>query len=160
MHSHAEQYLELTQVPQQSPPSKLQPLMLVSSLQKPFPTLAFVILSVLPVLHLQSVQNSLLTQGPQQSPPIKRTMAIVVIVLAKTVPNQCSELAVYIWGMKQMFCWRKLSFWHFFRKKTLPPVMHPEIVSGMGIAKKCPFGAESSLSSIDIMQFLFEQVIE
>ena len=48
----------------------------------------------------------------------------------------------------------------FQKKKILPPVMHPEIVSGMGIAKKCPFGAESSLSSIDIMQFLFEQVIE
>jgi hypothetical protein len=28
--------------------------------------------------------------------PIKRTMAIVVVILAKTVPDQCSELAVYI----------------------------------------------------------------
>ena len=55
---------------------------------------------------------------------------------------------------------KKIELLTFFQKKTLPPVMHPEIVSGMGIAKKCPFGAESSLSSIDIMQFLFEQVIE
>ena len=29
-------------------------------------------------------------------PSIKRTMAIVVVILAKTVPDQCSELAVYI----------------------------------------------------------------
>ena len=28
--------------------------------------------------------------------PIKRTMAIVVVILAKTIPDQCSELAVYI----------------------------------------------------------------
>ena len=71
MHSHSEQYLELTQVPQQSPPSKLQTSMLISSLQKPFPTNAFAILLVSPVLHLHSVQNSLLIQGPQQSPPSK-----------------------------------------------------------------------------------------
>jgi hypothetical protein len=38
--------------------------------------------------------------------------------------------------------------------------MHPEIVSGMGIATKYPFGTESSLSNKDMMQFLLEQVIE
>ena len=38
--------------------------------------------------------------------------------------------------------------------------MHPEIVSGMGIATNIPFGSESSLFSNDIMQFLFEQVIK
>ena len=42
----------------------------------------------------------------------------------------------------------------------LPPVMHPEIVSGMGIATKYPFGTDSSLFSNDMMQFRFEQVIE
>ena len=48
----------------------------------------------------------------------------------------------------------------FFFKYFLPPVMHPEIVSGMGIATKNPFGTESSLSSNDMMQFLMEQVIK
>ena len=38
--------------------------------------------------------------------------------------------------------------------------MHPDIVSGMGIATKYPFGADSSLVSNDMMQFRFEQVIE
>ena len=38
--------------------------------------------------------------------------------------------------------------------------MHPEIVSGMGIATKYAFGTESSLFSFDMIQFLFEQVIE
>ena len=47
-----------------------------------------------------------------------------------------------------------------FRIQFLPPVMHPEIVSGMGIATKYPFGTESSLFSNEMMQFLFEQVIE
>jgi hypothetical protein len=78
MHSHTEQYLELTQVPQQSPLSKLQPFMLNSSLQKPFPTLAFVILSVSPVLHLHSEHTSLLTQGPQQSPPSKEQCRLLL----------------------------------------------------------------------------------
>ena len=48
----------------------------------------------------------------------------------------------------------------FFWKCFLPPVMHPEIVSGMGIATKFVFGTESSLLSNDMMQFLLEQVIE
>ena len=48
----------------------------------------------------------------------------------------------------------------FFYTGLLPPVMHPEIVSGMGIASKFPFGTESSLSNNDMMQFLMEQVIE
>ena len=48
----------------------------------------------------------------------------------------------------------------FFEKNFLPPVMHPEIVSGIGIATKYPFGTESSLSNNDMMQFLLEQVIE
>ena len=38
--------------------------------------------------------------------------------------------------------------------------MHPEIVSGMGIATNLLFGTESSLFSNEMMQFLFEQVIE
>ena len=38
--------------------------------------------------------------------------------------------------------------------------MHPEIVSGMGIATNHPFGTESSLSNNNMMQFLLEQVIE
>ena len=42
----------------------------------------------------------------------------------------------------------------------LPPVMHPEIVSGMGIATKPYFETESSLFSNEMMQFLLEQVIE
>ena len=46
------------------------------------------------------------------------------------------------------------------RNYFLPPVMHPEIVSGMGIATKYAFGIESSLSSNDIMQFLLEQVMK
>ena len=48
----------------------------------------------------------------------------------------------------------------FFWKYFLPPVMHPEIVSGMGIATKEDFGTESSRSSNEMMQFLLEQVIE
>ena len=48
----------------------------------------------------------------------------------------------------------------FLKKYFLPPVMHPEIVSGMGIATKYPFGTEISLSNNDVMQFLLEQVIE
>ena len=47
-----------------------------------------------------------------------------------------------------------------FQKSFLPPVMHPEIVSGIGIATKYPFGTESSRSSNEMMQFLLEQVIE
>ena len=42
----------------------------------------------------------------------------------------------------------------------LPPVMHPEILSGMGIATKYSNDIESSLSSNEMMQFLLEQVIE
>ena len=38
--------------------------------------------------------------------------------------------------------------------------MHPEIVSGMGIATNLSFGKESYLFSNEMMQFLFEQVIE
>ena len=38
--------------------------------------------------------------------------------------------------------------------------MHPDIVSGMGIATKELFGTESSLFSNEMMQFLFEQPIE
>ena len=47
-----------------------------------------------------------------------------------------------------------------FEKYFIPPVMHPEIVSGMGIATKLRFGTESSLSNNDMTQFLLEQVIE
>ena len=54
-----------------------------------------------------------------------------------------------------------LELWRvIFQKSFLPPVMHPEIVSGMGIATKELFGTESSLFSNEMMQFLFEQVIE
>ena len=45
-------------------------------------------------------------------------------------------------------------------KCFLPPVMHPENVSGIGIATNHPFGSESSLFSNEMKQFLFEQVIE
>ena len=38
--------------------------------------------------------------------------------------------------------------------------MHNEIVSGMGIATKDPFGTESSLFKNVMMQFLLEQPIE
>ena len=38
--------------------------------------------------------------------------------------------------------------------------MHPEVVSGMGIATTSRFGPESSLFSNEMVQFLFEQVIE
>ena len=48
----------------------------------------------------------------------------------------------------------------FFEKNFLPPVMHPEIVSGMGITTKPRFGTESSLSNNDMVQFLLEQVIK
>ena len=71
MHLHSKQYLQLTQVPQQSPPSKLQPSLFVSSLQNPSPTIAFEIFLESPVLHLHSEHFSLFTQGPQQSPPSK-----------------------------------------------------------------------------------------
>ena len=47
-----------------------------------------------------------------------------------------------------------------FLKYFLPPVIHPEIVSGMGIATNNPFGTESSLSSNDMTQFLLEQVMK
>ena len=86
MHSHSEQYLELTQLPQQSPPSKLQSPMLVSSLQMPFPTFAFVILLVRPVLHLHSEHNSLLTQGPQQSCPSKEQWRLLLKSWQKPSP--------------------------------------------------------------------------
>ena len=48
----------------------------------------------------------------------------------------------------------------FLWKCFLPPVMHPEIVSGIGIATNNAFGTESSLSNNDIMQFLLEQVMK
>ena len=86
MHSHSVQYFELMQVPQQSPPSKLQTSTLVSSLQKPFPTSAFVILFVSPVLHLHFEQNSLLTQGPQQSPPSKEQCRLLLKSWQKPSP--------------------------------------------------------------------------
>ena len=35
--------------------------------------------------------------------------------------------------------------------------MHPEIVSGIGIATNNAFGTENSLSSNDMIQFLLEQ---
>ena len=38
--------------------------------------------------------------------------------------------------------------------------MHPEIVSGMGMATKYPFGTESSIFSNEMEQFLFEQSIK
>ena len=85
-------------------------------------------------------------------------MAIVVVILAKTVPNPCPKLAVYIWEGKQMFAYKDLL--EFFWKYFLPPVMHPEIVSGIEIATNLNFGTESSLSSNDMMQLLLEQVIE
>jgi hypothetical protein len=34
--------------------------------------------------------------GSTAVPSIKRTMAVIIVILAKTVPNQCSKLAVYI----------------------------------------------------------------
>ena len=48
----------------------------------------------------------------------------------------------------------------FFYQYFLPPVMHPVIVSGMGIATKLDFGTENSLSNNNMMQFLLEQVNE
>ena len=48
----------------------------------------------------------------------------------------------------------------YFLKKILPPVMHPEIVSGMEIATKRVVGTESFLSNNDMFQFLLEQVNE
>ena len=53
-----------------------------------------------------------------------------------------------------------IDLFEFFGKYFLPPVMHPEIVSGMGIATKYPFGTESSLSNDNMMQCLLEQVNE
>ena len=38
--------------------------------------------------------------------------------------------------------------------------MHPDIVSGMGIAENHPLGNNSSLFINEIMQFLLKQVIE
>ena len=43
---------------------------------------------------------------------------------------------------------------------ALVVVRHPDILSGMGMATKDPFGTDSSLFSNDMMQFRFEQVIE
>ena len=57
-----------------------------------------------------------------------------------------------------MFAYKDLL--EFLEKISLPPVMHPEIVSGMGIATNPSFGTESSLSNNNMMQFLLEQVIE
>ena len=157
MHSHSEQYLELTQVPQQSPPSKLQSLMLVSSLQMPFPTLAFVILSVSPVLHMHSEHNSLFTQGPQQSCPSKEQWRLLLKSWQKPSPISFGNWHS-IFEEKKIFAYIKLL--RLFLKSFLPFVMHPEIVSGIEIATKRPFGAESSLFSNNMVQSLLEQVIE
>ena len=86
-------------------------------------------------------------------------MAIVVEIMAKTVPNQLWELACYILGGTNIFLHRTFMF-KKKKKSFLPFVMHPAIVSGIEIARKNPFGTESSLFSNNMMQFLLEQVIE
>ena len=60
--------------------------------------------------------------------------------------------------MKQTFGFIELI--RFFWKYFLPSVIHPDIVSGIGIAKKYPLGTESSLSNNEMMQYLLEQPIE
>ena len=116
MHSHLEQYLEFTQFPQQSPPSKLQTSMLVSSLQKPFPTIAFVIVSVLPVLHLHSEQNSLLTQGPQQSPPSKEQWRLLLKSWQKPSPISFGNWQSIFEGKNK--CLLIQIFWDIFEKNS------------------------------------------
>ena len=48
----------------------------------------------------------------------------------------------------------------FYSLIVLPPVMHPEIVSGIGIATNHPFGTETALFSVNMVQFLLEQPIK
>ena len=69
-HVHPEQNFVLTGDRQQSRPSWLQWILLVSSLQKPSPTKACVtIFSAKSPMQSQFVQSAVLTQNPQQSPP-------------------------------------------------------------------------------------------
>ena len=44
-----------------------------------------------------------------------------------------------------------------FLKSGLPPVIHPAISSGIGIASNFPLGNEISLFNDERMKFLFEQ---
>ena len=70
---HSEQNSLFRQGPQQSPPSKLQLGLLVSSLQYPSPTNGFVIFcsSTSGWRHTHSVQRLFTIHDPQQSPPSK-----------------------------------------------------------------------------------------
>ena len=120
MHSHLEQYLELTQVPQQSPPSKLQSLTLVSSLQIPLPTFAFVILLVRPVLHLHSEHNSLFTQGPQQSCPSKEQWWLLLKSWQNPSPISFGNWHA-IFEEKQIFAYIRTTLTPDWRHVKRPP---------------------------------------
>ena len=70
-HMHSVQSSILIHSPQQSPPSKVHPAMLASSLQNPLPINANGAAQLRSSKHMHSVQYCVSTFDPQQSPPSK-----------------------------------------------------------------------------------------
>ena len=88
--------------PQQSPSSKLHSAMLVSLLQKPFPTKALLapLSMISPPRHWHSEQYSLFMQEPQQSPPSYSHSGLLVSSLQYPLPTKLwpnVELQVSLW---------------------------------------------------------------
>ena len=72
------------QIPQQSPPSKLQGALFVSSLQYPLLNNGLGVDSVSRHVHME--QYFVMTHDPQQSPPSKLQSALLVSSLQKPSP--------------------------------------------------------------------------
>ena len=79
---------------------------------------------------------------------IKVAMQVIGVVVTVPIPNKSSQLA--LWknsGEKRFTITIFLQF--------LPPLMHPVIVSGMGMARNKNLGTDSSWLNVEIEQFLF-----
>jgi hypothetical protein len=87
---------------------------------------------------------------------IKVTMQIIGVVMAVPISNKSSQLALWKNLSKNRFEIKNKSgafFGHF-----LPWLMHPEIVSGMGMARNNSVGTDSPWLNVEIEQFLFKQL--
>ena len=87
--------------------------------------------------------------------PIKLTMQVIGVVMAVSVSNKSSQLA--LWKNLGENRLRITNESDSFCRHFLPPVMHPAIVSGMGMARKYSLGTDSSWINVEIEQFLLMQ---
>ena len=86
---------------------------------------------------------------------IKSTMKVICVVLAVPIAYKISQLALWKNLGENRFRITNESgafFWHF-----LPPLMHPAIVSGMGMARKWYLGTDNSWLNVEIAQYRFIQ---